>query len=81
LICVLPQALRKVPSVNASWYGDFIRTHHVVDINVAVQTPTGLMVPFVSGADTKTLTAIAADVKALAGKVRLGHASLGSQAP
>ena len=45
LCCCVPiQALRKVPDVNASWMGDFIRKYHNVDISVAVQTPSGLMV-------------------------------------
>ncbi len=63
------QALRKVPAINSSWMGDFIRQYNNVDVNVAVQTPVGLMVPFVRDADRKGLQAISADVKELAGKV------------
>ena len=63
-------ALRKVPEVNASWQGDVIRQFHNVDVNVAVNSPVGLMVPFVTDADAKPLSAISAEVKELAAKVR-----------
>lgn len=62
-------ALRKVPAVNSSWHGDFIRQYNVVDCSIAVQTPIGLMVPIVRDADAKGLAQIAAEVKELAGKV------------
>ena len=64
------QALRKVPEVNASWYSDFIRVYHNVDVSVAVQTPSGLMVPVVRDADVLGLAEISATVKELAQKVR-----------
>ena len=63
-------ALKKVPEVNASWRGDFIRQFHNVDVTVAVQTEAGLMVPVVRDADLKGLSAIAAEVRDLAAKVR-----------
>jgi pyruvate/2-oxoglutarate dehydrogenase complex dihydrolipoamide acyltransferase (E2) component len=63
------QALRAVPDVNASWMGDFIRVYHNVDVSVAVQTPSGLMVPIVRDADALGLADIAAAVKDLAAKV------------
>lgn len=65
----LLQALKKVPGVNSSWHGDFIRQYHNIDISIAVQTPNGLMVPVVRNSDSKGLTEIGAAVKALAGKV------------
>ena len=64
------QALRAVPDVNASWMGDFIRVYHNVDVSVAVQTPSGLMVPIVGAADALGVAEIAAAVKDLAAKVR-----------
>ncbi len=63
------QALKKVPGVNASWHGDFIRQYHNIDISIAVQTPSGLMVPVVKDSDSKGLTEIGSAVKDLAGKV------------
>lgn len=59
----------QVPAVNASWMGEFIRQYKNVDVNVAVQTPVGLMVPFVRNTDTKGLAQISKEVKALAAKV------------
>ncbi len=64
------QALRKVPGVNASWFPEFIRQYHDVDVGVAVQTPGGLMVPVVRDADLLGLAEIGATVKELAGRVR-----------
>ena len=65
-------ALRAVPEVNASWYGDFIRQYHTVDCSIAVQTPAGLMVPIVKNADRKGLAAIASEVRDLAGRAKDG---------
>lgn len=65
-------ACKKVPAVNASWMGEFIRQFHHVDVNVAVNSPAGLMVPFVRDADRKGLLTISEEVKSLAGKVRDG---------
>ncbi|CAO3692114.1 unnamed protein product [Umbelopsis ramanniana] len=63
-------ALKKVPEVNASWQGDFIRQYHNSDISVAVSTPAGLITPIVGSADTKGLSAISNQVKELAGRAR-----------
>ena len=65
------QAMRKVPEANASWHGDFIRQYHDVNVSVAVQTPAGLQVPVLRGADRLGLTDIAAGVKDIATKVRM----------
>lgn len=63
-------ALRKHPSVNASWFGDVIRYNHHVHIGVAVAIPDGLVVPVVRFADTKSLTQISAEVKQYAQKAK-----------
>ncbi len=72
------QALKKVPGVNASWHGDFIRQYHNIDISIAVQTPSGLMVPVIKDSDSKGLTEIGSAVKELAGKVSFAQDLLGS---
>ena len=56
--------------MNASWFPDFIRQYHDVDVGVAVQTPGGLMVPVVRDADLLGLAEIGATVRQLAEKVR-----------
>lgn len=63
------QALKKVPQVNASWRGDFIREFKDVNIGVAVQTDVGLLVPVLPNADGKGLGDISQGVKTLATKV------------
>ena len=44
-------ALRKVPEVNSSWQGTFIRQYNTVDINVAVATDRGLLTPLIKNVD------------------------------
>ncbi|MGA0557988.1 pyruvate dehydrogenase complex dihydrolipoamide acetyltransferase [Larkinella sp. VNQ87] len=63
-------ALKKHPAVNSSWLGDKIRRYHYVNIGVAVAVDEGLLVPVVRNADQKTISAIAAEVKDLAGKAK-----------
>jgi pyruvate dehydrogenase E2 component (dihydrolipoamide acetyltransferase) len=63
-------ALRRHPKVNSSWYDDFIRRHHEVHVAVAVAVEEGLLTPVVFNTDSKGLTEINAEVKALAGKAR-----------
>ncbi|MEL0105785.1 MAG: pyruvate dehydrogenase complex dihydrolipoamide acetyltransferase [Rhodospirillaceae bacterium] len=65
-------AMRKVPTVNASWQGDFIRKFHRVDISVAVATKSGLITPVVKDADNKGLAEISAEVKDLAARAQEG---------
>ncbi|MFC5408111.1 pyruvate dehydrogenase complex dihydrolipoamide acetyltransferase [Larkinella bovis] len=63
-------ALKKHPAVNSSWLGDKIRRYNYVNIGVAVAVDEGLLVPVVRNADQKTISAIAAEVKDLAGKAK-----------
>ena len=63
-------ALRKHPAVNSSWMGDFVRQYQHVHVGVAVAIEDGLIVPVIRFADQKPLSAIAAEVKTLAGKAK-----------
>jgi pyruvate dehydrogenase E2 component (dihydrolipoamide acetyltransferase) len=63
-------ALRQHPKVNSSWLGEKIRVNHDINIGVAVAVEEGLLVPVVRFADTKQLSQIAAEVKALAEKAK-----------
>lgn len=65
-------ACLKVPECNSSWMDTVIRQNHVVDVSVAVSTPSGLITPIVFNAHTKGLAAICSDVSALAAKAREG---------
>jgi pyruvate dehydrogenase E2 component (dihydrolipoamide acetyltransferase) len=66
-------ALQRVPAANASWSDAAIRQWHDVDVSVAVATPAGLITPVVRNADRKSVGAISAEVKALAGRAREGR--------
>lgn len=63
-------ALKKNPKVNSSWLGDKIRFNQDINIGVAVAVEEGLLVPVIRNADTKGLSAIAAQVKEFAGKAK-----------
>ena len=63
-------ALRDVPELNASWMGTFIRQYDNVDINVAVQTESGLLTPLIPNVDKLGLQGISSNIKELAGKAR-----------
>jgi len=65
-------SMAKVPEVNSQWNGDFIRQFHDVHINVAVAVDDGLASPIVRNIDTKGLSSINADVKAVAGRASSG---------
>ena len=59
----------KVPEVNASWRDTVIRQFKTVHVSVAVQAPSGLMVPVIRSAQHKGLAQISAEVKKLAARV------------
>ncbi len=66
-------AMKRLPAVNASWGDEAMLRHERVDVSVAVATPGGLVTPIVRDADTKSLAAIQAEVKALAARARDGR--------
>jgi len=65
-------ALRKVPEVNSSWTDTAIRRYHDVNINVAVNTPQGLLTPILHKVDTLGLQKIASTIAQLAEKAKNG---------
>jgi pyruvate dehydrogenase E2 component (dihydrolipoamide acetyltransferase) len=68
-------ALRDVPEANAKWNkarGEVDHGNGIVDISVAVATPSGLITPIVTGADKRGLTDINATVRDLATRARDG---------
>jgi pyruvate dehydrogenase E2 component (dihydrolipoamide acetyltransferase) len=72
LIKALAAALVEVPECNVSISGDHLLKYSRVDISVAVSIPGGLITPIVVGAEAKSISAIAAEVHALAGRAREG---------
>jgi pyruvate dehydrogenase E2 component (dihydrolipoamide acetyltransferase) len=72
LIKALAVALMEVPACNVMLAGDKLVTFARADISVAVSIPNGLITPVVTGADTKSLSAIATEFKDLASRARDG---------
>jgi len=72
LIKAQAAALMEVPSCNVQFAGDNLIQFKRADISVAVSIPGGLITPVVTGADTKSLSAIATEIKDLAGRAREG---------
>jgi pyruvate dehydrogenase E2 component (dihydrolipoamide acetyltransferase) len=66
-------ALQRVPAANAVWAGDRILRFRHSDIGVAVAIEGGLVTPVIRQADTKTVSAIAAEMRALAERARSRH--------
>lgn len=60
----------KVPQVNSSWMGSFIRRYKNVDMSIAVQTDYGLFAPVIQATNLKGLEEIAKSVKHLAAKAK-----------
>jgi pyruvate dehydrogenase E2 component (dihydrolipoamide acetyltransferase) len=63
-------ALTRVPECNAQFAGDAIHVFRRVDVSVAVAVPDGLVTPVVRNADTKSVVAIAREVRDLAARAR-----------
>jgi len=72
LIKALAKALLQVPACNVSFGGDTLRRFARADISVAVAAPSGLITPIIVDAGAKSVSAIATEMKDLAGKAREG---------
>jgi len=72
LIKALAAALMEAPKCNVSFAGDQLISYSRADISVAVSIPGGLITPIVTGADSKSLSAISTEVKDLAGRAKEG---------
>ncbi|WP_324749012.1 pyruvate dehydrogenase complex dihydrolipoamide acetyltransferase [Sphingomonas sp. LY54] len=72
LIKALAVALIEVPECNVSFGGDQLIQYKRADISVAVSIPNGLITPIIASADTKSMSAIATEMKDLAGRAKEG---------
>lgn len=63
-------SMRKHPGVNAAWQGNTIRYFNHIHVGVAVSVEQGLVVPVIKFAETKTLSQIASETKALRQKAQ-----------
>jgi len=66
LLKAVATALAQHPEVNAHWLGDKIRQHNRVHLGMAVATDDGLIVPVIFDADSKRLSEISQESRALA---------------
>lgn len=69
-------ALRRMPEVNVSFDEDALIRHGQVNVGIAVSLENGLVVPVVRNADALSLSQIAGEVRALAGRARDGKLRL-----
>ena len=72
LIKALAAALIEVPECNVQYTGSELLVFKRADISVAVSIPNGLITPVIVGADSKSLSAIATEMKDLAARARDG---------
>ncbi|WPG97656.1 Dihydrolipoyllysine-residue acetyltransferase [Acrodontium crateriforme] len=76
LIKAVAVAAKKVPAANSSWREEngkvFVRKNNVVDVSVAVATPSGLMTPIVKNVNGSGLESISAQIKDLGKRARDG---------
>ena len=72
LIKALAQSLVAVPECNVAFAGDQMLKYNRADISVAVSIPAGLITPIIVAAETKSVSAISAEMKDLAERARDG---------
>lgn len=72
LIKALAKSLIQVPKCNVQYAGDQLISFQRADISVAVSIPAGLITPIVTDAGSKSISAISAEMKDLAGRARDG---------
>jgi pyruvate dehydrogenase E2 component (dihydrolipoamide acetyltransferase) len=72
VIKALALALIEVPVCNVQFAGDQLVQFKRADISVAVSIPNGLITPVIVGAESKSLSAIAVEMKDLASHAREG---------
>ena len=72
MIKALALALIEVPQCNVAFAGDSLLRFARADISVAVSIPNGLITPVIADAGSKSLSAIAVEMKTLGARAREG---------
>jgi pyruvate dehydrogenase E2 component (dihydrolipoamide acetyltransferase) len=70
VIRALGLALQRVPLANAAWAGEHILRLRTSDVGVAIAIPGGLYTPVIRSVETKTVSAISNEVRALTQRAR-----------
>jgi pyruvate dehydrogenase E2 component (dihydrolipoamide acetyltransferase) len=72
LIKFIAEVMPRHPVINSSWQDDKIVQHSTIDIALAVSQPDGLITPVVRQCQSKSLTQIDTELKALVEKTKAG---------
>ncbi len=73
LVCAaIARAIREHPECNLEWAGDAPVRRGSVDLGILVDTPAGLILPAVRGADLLTIADLTAAIAAAAERARIG---------
>lgn len=72
ILRALALALKQQTAVNSYWDDGSVVAHNTIDVGLAVQAASGLVVPIIRNADSLTLLEIAAKRHALAERARAG---------
>jgi 2-oxoisovalerate dehydrogenase E2 component (dihydrolipoyl transacylase) len=70
------EALRKVPTMNATWGGDSIILKRRINLGLAVAAPNGLIVPVIHNADRLNIAGIAHVVNDLTERARANRLAI-----
>lgn len=81
VIAAVGRALREHPTMNSSWIDDAVSPNAAIDVNVAVQAPTGLVAPLLRAADRLDVEQIAIERRRLTGRAMAGELSPDDVAP
>lgn len=73
LVKNLAELLERSPRFNASWKGDHIEIHRHVNMNVAVATDRGLLVPVLRDCASRTIDEIDEQLSSLVDRARKGR--------
>ena len=77
VIQAVVEALRKVPSMNATWGGDSIILKRRINLGLAVAAPNGLIVPVVHNADRLNIAGLAHAVQDITERARINRLAVG----
>ena len=76
VIQAVVEALRRVPTMNATWGGDAIILKRRINLGLAVAAPNGLIVPVVHNADRLNLAGLAHAVHGITERARANRLAL-----
>ena len=76
VIRAVVEALRKVPTMNASWGGDSIILKRRINLGLAVAAPNGLIVPVIHNADRLAISGLAHAVADLTERARANRLAI-----